>query len=393
MLAGPGGESELSHHLAELDDFEHALPRGDVGGGASPLRVVQRVSFRQLVPVEGEEHERSLRQWNGVVDEWWFLARIESRIDHLAGPDASSDRLPRRHPVSLTPWISWENLWELMRCGALALSVVAGCANVGGAEHDAALGHAQARFESTACEHLRLTADRPTTFDHLGASLAAEGDTVLVGTAVSNSVPVLAPSCHDWFEQHWLVTPDGVAYDRDHFGASVALSGGTALIGAPGEADNGAAYIFVSDIAGWTQQQKLVASDGARSDAFGSCVAISGDTAVVGAAAAYDANQRAVYVFTRNGSTWSQQQKLSVADGHAHDFGCPVAISGDTLAVSARDADTMGAVHMFTRSGGVWSEQQRLVASDRAPPVGPGGDEEFGSWPLDPFRGCGSPIG
>lgn len=57
MLAGPGGESELSHHVAELDNVENPLPRDDVGGGASPLRVVQRVPFRQPFTVEGEEHE------------------------------------------------------------------------------------------------------------------------------------------------------------------------------------------------------------------------------------------------------------------------------------------------------------------------------------------------
>ena len=74
----------------------------------------------------------------------------------------------------------------------------------------------------------------------------------------------------------------------DHFGVSVALSGDTALVGAYGDdvganSDQGSAYVFVRSGGSWSLQQQLTASGGAASDQFGYSVALSGDTALVGA--------------------------------------------------------------------------------------------------------------
>ena len=70
----------------------------------------------------------------------------------------------------------------------------------------------------------------------------------------------------------------------------------------------------------WSLQQKLMASDGAASDTFGYSVAISGNTAVVGSYLddiGDNANQGSAYVFVRSGTTWTQQQKLTVHNGAA----------------------------------------------------------------------------
>jgi len=71
------------------------------------------------------------------------------------------------------------------------------------------------------------------------------------------------------------------------FGISVAVDGNTAIVGASsvatGTFGQGSAYIFVKNGTMWTQQQKLLASGGMPSDAFGYTVPISGDTAIVGA--------------------------------------------------------------------------------------------------------------
>ncbi len=99
-----------------------------------------------------------------------------------------------------------------------------------------------------------------------------------------------------------LTASDGAAGDM--FGVSVAISGDTAVVGAYHDDDNGAdsgsAYVFVRSGSGWTQQAKLTASDGAAGDLFGVSVAISGDTAVVGAF--YDddngADSGSAYVYT-----------------------------------------------------------------------------------------------
>ena len=103
----------------------------------------------------------------------------------------------------------------------------------------------------------------------------------------------------------------------------------------------------------FTQQQKLVASDAAADDIFGCSVAISGETVVVGAprddgAAGFD--QGSAYVFVRSGGVWSQQQKLVASDAAAGDnFGSSVAISGETVVVGAPSDG--GAAGFETRLG------------------------------------------
>jgi N-acetylglucosamine kinase-like BadF-type ATPase len=123
----------------------------------------------------------------------------------------------------------------------------------------------------------------------------------------------------------------------DLFGTSVSISsdGNTAIVGAYGN-DNGAgaAYIFTRSGTTWTQQAKIVASDKQPSDFFGWSVSISGDgnTALVGAyyGDAGVTNTGAAYIFTRSGTTWTQQQKIQASDADAYDvFGTSVSISSD----------------------------------------------------------------
>ena len=179
-----------------------------------------------------------------------------------------------------------------------------------------------------------------------------------------------------------LLASDGAT--GDDFGSSVAISGDTALVGARYDDDlgsnSGSAYVFVRSGGTWTQQQKLTAADGAADDDFGLSVAISGDTALVGAR--YDddlgSNSGSAYVFVRFGGVWTQQQKLTASDGSAGGmFGYSVSVSGDTVLVGAVMAfngtvQEGGACYVFVRSGGVWTQQQKLTASDGA------GSDNFG---------------
>lgn len=108
-----------------------------------------------------------------------------------------------------------------------------------------------------------------------------------------------------------------------------------------------------------------MANDASSSDHFGTFVAIDGDTVIVGAAD-HNGGTGAAYVFTRSGSTWSQQQKLEPLDGEAGDrFGTSVAISGETAIVGAPGDDDIdvqaGAAYAFVRSGGVWSLEEKLL--------------------------------
>ena len=150
----------------------------------------------------------------------------------------------------------------------------------------------------------------------------------------------------------------------------MAISGDTAIVGAThaGETgmEYGAAYIFERNQNGmdsWGKLGKLTASDAQDFDQFGVPVAISGDTAVVGAVSkdGDGLNRGAAYIFERNRDgtdPCGQVAKLSASDAEDHDsFGHSVAVSGDTVVVGANGQDgvggnALGAAYIFERNQG-----------------------------------------
>jgi len=182
-----------------------------------------------------------------------------------------------------------------------------------------------------------------------------------------------APEDSFFIEIKKLTATDNAA--GDGFGTSVAVSGDTVVIGARGGVFlNGAVYIFERNRGGadrWGQVKKLTASDGLAGDQFGLSIGISGNTVVVGAYGD-DFSRGAAYIFDRNrGGTdnWGQVKKLTASDGVASDlFGFSVGISGDTVVVGATgDNGARGSAYVFERSrGGLdnWGEARRLSASD-----------------------------
>jgi hypothetical protein len=195
--------------------------------------------------------------------------------------------------------------------------------------------------------------------------VALSGTTAVVGALGNNgrgAAYVFTGSGSTWTQQAKLTASDGAPFDD--FGISVALSGTTAVVGALGNNGRGAAYVFTGSGSTWTQQAKLTASDGAPGDEFGISVALSGTTAIVGAYGGKSFTG-AAYVFTNSGSTWTQQAKLTASDGAANnDFGFSVALSGSTAVVGAfGNSSGIGAAYMFTRSGTTWSQQAKLTAS------------------------------
>jgi FG-GAP repeat len=238
------------------------------------------------------------------------------------------------------------------------------------------------RSESSWTEEAKLTASDAAADDFFGSSVAVSGDTVVVGAfgnddagTDSGSAYVFVRSGSSWSQQQKLTASDGAAGDR--FGGSVAVSGDTVVVGAFRDDDagdnSGSAYVFVGSGSSWTEEAKLTASDGAAGDGFGDSVAISGDTAVVGARNDDVAGLRSgsAYVFAGSGSSWTEEAKLTASDGAAGDrFGDSVAISGDTAVVGARLDDgagtDSGSAYVFVRSGTTWSQQKKLTASDAA---------------------------
>jgi hypothetical protein len=222
-------------------------------------------------------------------------------------------------------------------------------------------------------------------------SLSSDGNTVIVGARVGGTnqslnegaAYIYVKSGGVWTQQAKLMASD--KQDYEYFGVSVSISsdGNTAVVGASYEntspnSYNGAAYVFTRSGSTWTQQQKLISSDRQDYEFFGESVSISGNgnTVVIGCRnddiLTSGDDRGSAFIFTRSGSTWSQQQKLTASDGGSYDsFGYSVDISsdGNTVAIGAYTEDTSpnfdnGAVYVFTKSGSTWSQQAKLLASD-----------------------------
>ena len=224
----------------------------------------------------------------------------------------------------------------------------------------------------------KLSANPLTSNESFGQNLAISGNTLVVGAPGADSYQgaayVFVRTNTTWNLQQRLTAVDGAF--TDFFGTAVTLDGNTLVVGAPNVSvglnqTQGVAYVFVRSGNVWSQQQKLLSGDGAASDRFGGALVLQGDTAVI---SAYGKNnfQGAVYVFTRAGSSWSQQQKLSANNGQSGDlFGYPLAFDTGTLVVGASalvgtGSQTQGAAYVFTKTNGLWSQQQKLTAFDGA---------------------------
>jgi hypothetical protein len=161
-----------------------------------------------------------------------------------------------------------------------------------------------------------------------------------------------------------------------NFGTAVGISGDYAIVGADYDStgtnyNQGAAYIFFRSGGSWVQQAKVIATDGATGDRFGYSVAIAGDYAIVGAPYK-NSSQGAAYIFIRSGTTWTQQAKIVATDGAAFDlFGYSVSISGARVLVGSPEDNigtysNQGSAYVFFRVSSTWSQQAKLVASDGA---------------------------
>lgn len=159
---------------------------------------------------------------------------------------------------------------------------------------------------------------------------------------------------------------------ESYYGWSVSASGDSVLVGMPYEfvgitLTPGAAYVQRHNGTGWSQEAKLVASDGVNFDYFGEAVALSGDWAAVGAPD-HQSGRGAVYLFQRNGASWNQIAKLQAADPLQNArFGAALSFDGITLAVSAPGVTGgRGAVYLFTAESGSWVQAHRIQPSDVA---------------------------
>ena len=241
------------------------------------------------------------------------------------------------------------------------------------------------RDGDTWSEQAKLLASDPGNTDEFGTSVAISGNYAIVGAPSNDDGGTSSGSAYiftrvtdtTWTQQKILA---GDRQQGDKFGTSVSISGDYAIIAAFFNDDvgsnSGSAYIFVRDteLDTWSQQQKIVTTDAADSDTFGTSVSISGDYAIVGATGNDDSftDSGSAYILKRDGTTWSEQAKLVAGDpGQADNFGNSVSISGDYAIVGARNEDTggtdaAGSAYVFKREGTTWSQITKIFASDKA---------------------------
>ena len=200
-----------------------------------------------------------------------------------------------------------------------------------------------------------------------GYSVAISGTTAVVGAEGhakdAGLAYVFTKTAGVWKRAAELKGADTVA--GDYFGYSVAISPTTAVVGAPYHADYaGAAYVFSRSAKGWKQTAELKGADTVSDDEFGSSVAVSGTTAVVGAQYHAKGAGRA-YVFTRTATGWEQTAELKGADSVSDDqFGVSVAVSGRTAIVGAYGrANYAGRAYVFSRTATRWKQVAELKAS------------------------------
>jgi FG-GAP repeat len=224
-------------------------------------------------------------------------------------------------------------------------------------------------------------------------ALSADGDTAIVGgPAYKETNPgevfrgaawIYVRSGSTWTQQAKLVGHESSGDAQQGHSVAISANGDTAIVGGPedtGEHEEyfGAAWVFVREGTTWHEQQKLVAKTGAsEKGAQGSSVALSadGDTALVGAMDnEYNKTTTrapgAAFVFTRSGSTWSQQGgKLDGKhSGELVQEGTSVALSSDgkTALIGGPRSEgekgerEAGAAWVFTWNGSEWKEQAKL---------------------------------
>lgn len=201
----------------------------------------------------------------------------------------------------------------------------------------------------------------------------------------------------DWFGTRTALSADGntMAIAAIHEGSSASGINGDQTNNASFRA--GAVYVFVRSGDGWVQQAYVKSSYTDPEEVFGWSVALSADGNTLAVAAYREASTDindpgnnasfsvgAVHVFTRSGSTWTQQAYLKASNpGQGDHFGWSLALSADghTLAVGAphENSNTVGvptsppnelatesgAVYVFTRdAAGTWAQQAFVKASN-----------------------------
>ncbi len=247
-------------------------------------------------------------------------------------------------------------------------------------------------ISSSWIEEAKLLASDGSHSDRFGRAVSISGETVLISSIYADGVASLTgaayvfrydPVTATWNEEVKLFASDGEPYEQ--FGNSVSISGQVAAIAAECDDDNGhdsgSAYVFRYDPVSrtWTEEDKLLSSDGYSNDRFGVSIAASDNAVLVGAYYAdhlipnYNDNAGACYVFRFDpgSSSWVEEAKLVASDAEMDDrFGGAAALSSHVAVIGVDGDDDNGGlagsayVFRYNPASKTWNEEDKLLASD-----------------------------
>ena len=223
--------------------------------------------------------------------------------------------------------------------------------------------------------------DGKSGFGFLGWSVAlsADGNTALIGGPTDNTdvgaAWVFTRSGATWAQQGNQLTAKGEV-GQGAFGYSVALSadGNTALVGAPNSNTvEGGAWVFTRSGATWKGQASLpvcITCRGIGNIGWSVALSADGNTALVGGSdySGQSGVAAAQWVYTRSGSTWSQQVRRLFATGEVSNgryyYTIALSADGDTALIGGpQDNYGVGAAWVFTRSGATWAQQGKKLTA------------------------------
>lgn len=247
---------------------------------------------------------------------------------------------------------------------------------IGAPAPGAAQGTAFLYRRSGGAWHLAATlADPPGQFnDQFGSSVALTstpaGRLAAVGALgtknITGAAYIYGESGGKWQRLASFADPRGKAADA--FGSSVAVSGTTAVVGAPGGSHGrvGHAYVYLRSGRAWRRRADLADPLAQASGLFGLSVAAAGSTVAVGSPGTNGAVERA-YAYARSAGTWRRQAVLrSPPEKQPGQFGWAVTISATRLIVTAPGGalSQCGASYEYRLSAGAWKEQAKIINPD-----------------------------
>ncbi|MEZ5016118.1 MAG: T9SS type A sorting domain-containing protein [Flavipsychrobacter sp.] len=236
-------------------------------------------------------------------------------------------------------------------------------------------------------QHPKLTATGLPASASFGGSVSLSDDAsiAIVGAwggtnGATGQAVIMNRNGSIWTQGQTLVGSGAIGGANQGNSVAVSGDGNTAIIGGPNDNNGaGAAWIFVKNGTTWTEQTKLVGT-GATGNAWqGFSVAISadGNTVIVGGPQ-NNTHVGAAWVFTRSGTTWTQQAMLQGSDAvssssYPSEQGYCVAMSSDgsTALVGGRfDGGAKGAAWFYARNGNSWTQQGGKATGSTLQPIG-----------------------